>query len=267
MRTLRFIAVTTVFFVAFVSLAGSVLAEETSSALVTDRPGFLFGSTTVGPHVFQIELGLPQVTLIEFDNVKARATSAVALLRYGVGDNFELRLGAPVYTRTRVEVGRFTATDSGYGDLEAGVKWHLVDGAGARPSFALIPSVILPTGEEGFSSEDPVYQLNAAAEWALADGWGLSALAGYLNGPSDDDRYGQETFGLSLGRNVSDKCNVYGEAAYFATDLDGSEDSSFLGAGLKYLVSNDFQLDVSFDRGLTSDSPDWLLGLGLSYRF
>jgi hypothetical protein len=264
MRTLRFIVVTT----AFLASAGAVLAQASSSTpLVTDRPGFMFGSTTVGPRVFQVELGLPQVTLFEFENVKARATSAVALLRYGIGDNFELRLGAPVYTWTRVEVGRFTATDSGYGDLEVGAKWHLVDNAGARPSFALIPSVILPTGQHGFTAEDPIYQLNAAAEWALADGWGLSALAGYLNGPSDGDRYGQETFGLSLGRNLTDQLNVYGEAAYFATDLDGFADTSFLGAGLKYLVSNDLQLDASFDRGMTDESPDWLLGLGLSYRF
>lgn len=264
MRKLGLMALITL----FVFPAGVVLAQGSSpSPISTDRPGFLFSSATVGPRVFQVELGLPQVTLIEFDNVKARATSAVALFRYGIGDTFELRLGGPVYTHTRVEVGRFTATDSGYGDLEVGAKWHLVDNAGARPSFALIPSVILPTGEDGFTADDPVYQLNAAAEWALSDGWGLAALAGYLNGLSDDDRYGQETFGLALGRPVSDKWSAYGEAVYVATDLDGTEDSSFLGGGLKYLVSNDFQLDVSFDRGLTSDSPDWLLGLGLSTRF
>jgi len=258
MRKLRFTALM-IFF-----SAGAALA----SPIATDRPGFLFSSLTVGPHVFQTELGLPSVTLIEFDNVEARATSAVALFRYGIGDTFELRLGGPVYTHTRVEVGRFTATDSGYGDLEVGAKWHLVDNAGARPSFALIPSVILPTGEDGFTADDPVYQLNAAAEWALSNGWGLAALAGYLNGPAGDGRYHQETFGLALGRSLpAPKWSAYGEAVYVVTNLDGAADSSFLGAGVKYLVSNDVQLDVSFDRGLTSDSPDWLLGLGFSARF
>ena len=57
------------------------------------------------------------------------------------------------------------------------------------------------------------------------------------------------------------------EAAYILTNLAGASDSSFLGGGIKYLVSNDLQLDLSFDRGLTSDSPDWLFGLGLSARF
>jgi hypothetical protein len=263
MRKLRFTALT-IFF-----SAGAALAQASSPPpTATDRPGFLFSSLTVGPHVFQTELGLPSVTLIEIGDVKARATSLVALVRYGVSDTFELRLGGPVYTRTRVDFGSFTATDSGYGDLEVGAKWHLVDNAGARPSFALIPSVMLPTGQKGFSNEDPVYQLNTASEWALANGWGLAALAGYLNGPAGDGRYHQETFALSLGRSLpSPKWSAYGEAVYVATNLDGAADSSFLGAGVKYLVSNDVQLDLSFDRGLTSDSPDWLLGLGFSARF
>lgn len=51
------------------------------------------------------------------------------------------------------------------------------------------------------------------------------------------------------------------------TNLAGASDSSFLGGGIKYLVSNDVQLDLSFDRGLTADSPDWLLGFGISARF
>ena len=139
---------------------------------------------------------------------------------------------------------------------------------GARPSLALIPSVIVPVGETGFSAEKPVYQLNAMAEWTLRNGWGIGALAGYLNGPSGGDRYGQETLGVSLGRSLpSPQWSAYGEAVHVITNLSGASDSSFLGGGVKYLISNDAQFDLSFDRGVTSDSPDWLLGLGFSARF
>jgi hypothetical protein len=51
------------------------------------------------------------------------------------------------------------------------------------------------------------------------------------------------------------------------TRIEGAADAAFLGGGLKYLLSNDVQVDLSFDRGLTDGSPDWLLGLGLSARF
>lgn len=253
----------------FVFPAGAALAQAGSpSPIATDRPGFLFSSLTVGPHVFQAELGVPSVTLVSDSGVDIRSSSLFALFRYGVTDRFELRLDAPIYTETRVTAGGLRATDHGYGDVELGAKWHLVDDAGARPSFALIPSVILPTGEKGFSAGDPVYQLNTASEWSLANGWGLAALAGYLNGPSGDGRYDQGTFALSLGRSLpSPAWSAYGEAAYVTTNLDGAADSSFLGAGVKYLVNQNVQLDLSFDRGLTSDSPDWLLGLGFSARF
>jgi len=234
-------------------------AAAATSPIVTDRPGFLFSSLDVGRGVFQIELGLPAVTLDE-----ARSASLFALARYGVTDRLELRIDSPVYNQ---RAGAHS-TERGFGDLEVGAKWHLADNAGARPSLALIPSVTVPVGETGFSAGRPVYQLNAMAEWTLANGWGIGALAGYLNGPSGGGRYGQETLGAALGRSLpSPRWSAYGEAVQVITSLSGASDSSFLGGGVKYLISNDSQLDLSFDRGLTSGSPDWLLGLGFSARF
>ncbi len=227
-------------------------ASAQEAPIATDRPGFLFSSLTVGRGVAQVELALPSVTHDE----DVRSTSLAGLLRFGVGDTFELRLGAPL----------FTSPDSGYGDLEVGAKWHLLDNEGARPSFALIPSVILPTGEDGFSAEDPLYQLVTATEWTLADGWGVGLLAGFLRGDSAGDSYLQQAYGALLGRTVG-PWSPYVEAAHVRTDLEGAPDTSFLGGGLKYLVSNGVQIDVNFDRGLTGESPDWLFGLGLAARF
>lgn len=237
----------------------SIPAAAAPSPIATDRPGFLFSSLTAGRGVLQVELGLPAVTLGE-----ARFTSLFALVRYGVTDGLELRIDSPVYN----ESAGAHSTDRGFGDVEVAAKWHLADNAGARPSFALIPSVIMPLGQKEFSAGKPVYQLNAIAEWALQNGWGIGALAGYLNGPSGGGRYGQVTLGAALGRSLpSPQWSAYGEAVQVITQLAGASDASFLGGGIKYLVSNDAQLDLSFDRGVTSGSPDWLLGLGFSARF
>jgi hypothetical protein len=244
-------------------------APATASPIVTDRPGFLFSSLTVGRGVLQAELGIPAVTLNRAGGVDTRFTSLFGLVRYGLTPNLELRLDSPVYNETRVTAGGLRSAERGFGDLEVGAKWHLLDNQGARPSFALIPSVIVPVGEKDFSARRPVYQLNAMAEWNLKDGWGIGALAGYLNGPSGgNDRYGQETFAASLGRSLpSPKWSAYGEAVWVVTSLAGASDSSFLGGGVKYLAANDVQLDLSFDRGLSAGSPDWLFGLGLAVRF
>lgn len=263
MKRLCFVA-----FSALLPLAKNAAFAQGTSPIVTDRPGFLFSSLTVAQGVFQAELGLPSVTVIEDGDSEFRATSLVALLRYGIGDKFELRLGGPLYTEIRVELGPLDDTHSGYGDLEMGAKWHLLDNERGRPSFALISSVILPAGEEGFSAGDPVYQVNAMAEWTLANGWGIGALGGVLNGPSGDNRYDQETLAVAAGRSLpSPQWSAYGEAVYVTTALEKAADSSFLGGGIKYLPSNNVQLDLSFDRGLTDSSPDWLFGFGLAARF
>jgi len=269
LSSMRELPITTLF-ILFLMVASTARAQApaTPDPISTDRPGILFSIPTVKPHVLQVELGIPSVTIDNGGGTDFRSTSLVALVRYGLTDKLELRLGSPVYTETRVTSGGSRFTDHGFGDVEVGAKWRLVDNAGARPSLALIPSVIVPVGEKGFSAGRPIYQLNTMAEWALTKDWSADALAGYLNGPEDRGRYGQETFAVLLGRSLpSPKWSAYGEAAYVATNLDGASDSSFLGGGVKVLVSNDLQLDLSFDRGLTSDSPDWLFGLGLSARF
>src|SRR5436305_391155 len=144
MSTLRVFMISTLLL-----LPAGALAQQ-PSPIVTDRPGFLFSSLTVGRGVFQTEWGILAVTLDSGGGVDTRFTSLFGLVRYGVTRNFELRLDSPVYNQAR---------------------------------------------------------------------------------------------------------------------LAGASDSSFLGGGIKYLVSNDFQLDLSFDRGLTADSPDWLFGFGIAARF
>ena len=261
MQTLRRITICILFLIP----AGVALGQ---SDISTDRPGLLFSSDTVDPGSLVTEWGIPAVTVDNAGGVDARLTSLVGLVRYGVVKGFELRLGAPLYNEIRVSAGGRTATERGFGDLEIGAKWRVLDKDGAQPSLALIPSVIVPTGAKSFTADHPVYQLNVMAEWNLANGWGAGVLAGYLNGPSGGDRYSQETFGVSLGHSLpSPKWSAYGEAVYVTTNLDGASHSAFLGGGIKYLVTHSLQLDLSFDRGLTSDSPDWLYGLGLSARF
>jgi hypothetical protein len=247
----------------------TVATAQEASPIVTDRPGLLFSSYAVGAGTVQLEIGLPQWSLADDGDLDLRSASAPFVLRFGLSPAWELRLGGPLYTRTEIRSPGGDATDGGFGDLELGAKWHLADGAGARPSFCLIPSVVLPVGEEGFSAEEPAYLLNAAAEWGLAGGWGLAAVAGVKRGETPDgETFAEWTLALGLGRSLSDpRWSAYGEAAVVANDLPGSGAAAYLGGGLKWLASPDLQLDFSFDRGLTDDSADWLIGLGLSNRF
>jgi hypothetical protein len=255
--------------------AGAARAQDApaapSSALATDRPGFLFSSLTVGRGVVQAELGLPAITWsdVGISDGDLQTYGLPLTVRVGVSDALELRLGSPsLFTATRLDNSGATVSDDGLGDLEVGLKWHLLDADGARPSFALIPSVVVPVGDEGFSVEEPAYLLNAAAEWTLAGGWSATGLAGVRFADTGAATYRELTFGAALGRTLPDPAwSAYGEAVWVTNDLGDGVDAPFVGGGLKRLLSNDFQLDLFVDRGLSEEAPDWLFGFGVSRRF
>ncbi len=262
------------------ALAAPAAGQETlpssiqPAPIATDRPGFLFSSLTVGRGVFQVELGLPAVTWTDvgISDGDLQVYGLPLSLRYGVSDTLELRLGSPaLFSHTRLDSSGETLSDDGFGDLEVGLKWHLLDADGATPSFALIPSAVLPVGEEGFSVEEPAYLLNAMAEWTLADGWGLAGLAGVRFGDTGDTggrTFREWTVAAGLGHDLPvPGWSAYGEAAVVVNDLGDGFEAPFVGAGFKRLIGDDFQLDLSVDRGFSEETPDWLFGFGLSGRF
>jgi len=262
MQTLaRELRITLITFAAVVA-ATPLLAQGT---IDTDRPGFLFATTTVPEGMLQVELGLPLVTLDEpSGGPDVRLLQFPAALRYGWSDSLELRLGAPVYNRLRVESGGTTSHESGVGDVEVGLKWALPQGF--ADAAALIAGVRLPTGEDPFSVDDPAPSLNAVASWTVFEDMTFKGLVGWSHTPvhagADVDA---GALGALLGRSLAEDLSGYVEAAFFPSD--DVPDTSYAGFGLGYLLSDDAQVDLSLDAGLDEDAADWIFGVGYSRRF
>ena len=238
-------------------------AQE-AGPIATDRPGFAFNPTVVPQGAFQVEIGTPFVTRFNgADDASATAVSLPTGLRYGLTPRFEVRLNSSVYNSSRVSDGDDSETVDGFGDVEIGAKYQLLVSDGSSPNLALLPSVIVPTGEDGFTAGDPVIGLNASAGLPLPNGLGATFVAG-VTIPTADESNATGNFVAVLGRSFTPVISGYVEAAAFPTD--GST-PLFAGAGLAYLVSNTVQIDVSFDVGLNDDAPDLLGGFGISVRF
>ena len=62
-------------------------------SLVTDRPDATEASSTVGKGVFQVETGAFYESFKDNNNTYENFTFNTTLLRYGILDNLELRLG------------------------------------------------------------------------------------------------------------------------------------------------------------------------------
>ncbi len=129
--------------------------------LVTDRPDFTESTEAVPAGHFQLEAGYT-FTLDSEGKARARAHSVPELLlRIGVVEGFELRIGWDGYSWTdeqfegRTRGGRrVPRTDWSQGghDMSLGFKHKLIEQDGLLPHFGVIGAITIPSGSTGISS-------------------------------------------------------------------------------------------------------------------
>jgi hypothetical protein len=241
------------------TMAPAVRAQGTIS---TDRPGLGLSSVTVPRGSFQIELGVPAVA----SSGGLTAYTFPALARVGLLDGLELRAGsAALYTVTRSEDEEQV---EGFGDVEVGFKAAAAASDGF-PAVALVAGLVLPTGEDGFTSGEPVLNVATVGGFTLPDGLALTATVSAA-APTAADGLLAGGLVLALGRSFTETVAGYVEGGYFLVEDpedDVANDPLYVGAGTAYLVSPTLQLDAFIDIGLSDAAADLLAGLGLSTRF
>jgi hypothetical protein len=228
----------------------------------TDRPGFLFSSSLVPDGTVQLEAGTPVVSLDEESGDETTFVSLPVQLRWGLSPSLELRFGSPVYNWLRADPGE---DDEGFGDVELGAKTPLPLPFGQDAS-ALIAGVLLPAGDDAFQVDGPAPAVNAVASWALGDVYSLTGLAGLAYLPNDG---GADPIVGSLAAYLSRSLGA-GWTGSFEADwfpAEHADERAFAGVWATKLLSDTVQLDVSVFRGLTDAASDWLVGIGLSFRY
>lgn len=227
-------------------------------SIKTDRP-----DQTETPHLvpdgyFQMELGFS----ITDTDPGFLYNYPSALWKYGVTDNFELRLQTDFVTIQ--EEGE--ADENGFLPISVGFKSRLSEQKGILPKMSFIGSVRLPgVVSEEFEIEYLAPQTRLAFEHVVSDWFNVSYNVGlFWNGqdPEPSVLYTLST-GFALTKRLGLFAEVYGE-----TPQRDSEDLPlYANAGLTYLVGNDFQLDVSASQGITDNAPLRYVAAGFSYRF
>ncbi|HVT05387.1 MAG TPA: transporter [Thermoanaerobaculia bacterium] len=209
-----------------------------------DQPGFANGSSIVGAGTLQVETGA------ELDHQNGSTVGLPTLLRYGLSDAFELRLG----TNTAL----FSHGDVDLAPVAIGFKLKLR--VGSIP-LSVIASVQPPSGEGVARTSEFEGDLRLVSDIDLGNNLVLTPNAGL--GLQEGERP-TAIIAATLTKNV-------GKAAPFV-DFEfhaGSGDPSLvLDGGIAWLVSNDTQLDVAGGVGVTgNDFPDWFIAAGVSERF
>ncbi|MCC4605298.1 transporter [Xanthomonas campestris pv. parthenii] len=245
-----------------VVLAGVLLALCMTSGQVAaqaedppafDRPGIPLAAEVLQPGAFAWEQGLPDASTDRADGQRTTLYTADTLLRLGLAQHVELQLGSDSYNwqhggGTRVRGG---------GDSHVGLKVALPSRSQSF-HWAALGTYSVPTGSPAFS-DGYARELGLTASWDLAQ---QRALALYVNYARDDDGHSW-TFAPNYTFFSGERFSSYVEAGVET----GSEHSRVAGAGGAWQLPHAMQLDVSVLRGLTSESPDWQGGIGLSIAF
>ena len=244
--------------------------------LITDRPDFTESTETIPAKHFQLEAGY---TFTYDREGKRRVRDHAApefLLRIGLVDNLELRIGWDGYfwTQSRFEAetrsGRRIAREDwnqGANDLSLGFKYKFVEQDGWMPHLGVIGAITVPSGSAGVSSGDVDPEIVLLWAFDVTDSFAVAGNVG-LAAPTDDgDRFFQTSASLSAAVALSQKVGTYVEYFGFYPNTEHSDAAHSVNVGLTYLINNNFQIDWRIGAGLNEEADDFFTGVGFAWRF
>ncbi|GAB3757851.1 transporter [Ramlibacter monticola] len=264
-------AVSALAFLAAMTLAVPNACADDDDALSTDRPDFVESSNVVGKGVFQVETSLAYER-DRRNGVETRTRSTPTLLRYGVSENWELRIESDGLLRQTVSAAGASSTDSGTADASLSAKWHIrdEDEASGQAALAVIAGVDFDSGSRAFRGAGKVPSVRLVAEWDLPQDASLGVMPGLFYGK--DDASGQRYWGGILAATYSRPlwASTRGFVEIAGQELRSARhggNTVTFDTGVTYAIDRDTQLDFSINVGLNDRTPDLALAIGFSRRF
>lgn len=228
-----------------------------SQSLVTDRPDQTESALTVPRNSIQIESGFIYEKLNEDEIYTNNYSIAGTLLRYGLTDILELRLGAAyLISESRI-------TNLGFENVLTGIKFNLSTEDEGLFDFGLFAHVYLPIGRSYFTSPNPEPELIAALSKSLSNNISLSGNLGstYNSSIRKAVLFYTTALGISLNNEMGMFIEIYGE---MISEINAT---NYFDGGFTYLLSNDLQIDISAGNGISESATAWFLSTGVSIRF
>lgn len=216
--------------------------ESQGERIITDRPKQSVGATIIPKSTLQVETGAKVVFTPGGSAASSHVVAPAVLVRLGVSEYFEARLSTSFQSyKTPAALNR----NSGIGDLELGAKIRLLDKEDVPTKVALVSHLVIPTGSRGISYES----FRAISKFSVSHVLSDMANLGYNVGFNYyDDINGDLTYSVVLDLAISEKVEVFIEPYGQYTRLLTYEAS--FDAGLKYLLSQNMQVDFAYGTGL-----------------
>lgn len=245
---------------------GMMYAQEENTdvkPMVTDRPDATESPLTVPKGSLQVEAG-GFYTSFEENNFKTETYGYnTTLLRYGIFNNFEFRLGWN-FEETRFSFNGQEADDvfSGFSPLLAGIKVEIVDEESWVPQIGLLGHLYFPfTAGSDYRPETTGADFRFSFAHTLSEKSSLSYNLGAAWG--NDSPEVAYIYTLSYGYAIADKVGLYAEV--YGDFPEDNKANHLWDAGITYLLKPTLQLDATIGSSFTA-GQDILLSAGVSFR-
>lgn len=243
---------------------------EERPELETDRDAFTPAVSTVGRGLTVFESSYSFI-----DNRRVAETHSLpeSLVRLGIGDRFELRLGwnYEVGGAGDVVSGNSASEESSAGAIEResqllyGFKTRLTEQRGWMPRSATIVQAYTPTSGASPATD---YVLAYVFGWEFAERFRLDSSMRYGSEHDRHDVFNQWAPSVVLRAALNERWHAHVE--YFGIYSDGAErdfSRAFVSPGAHYLVTENLELGVRVGWGLTNDAPSLFSNVGVGWRF
>ena len=231
------------------------IAAQTSEPIQADRPDQTETPAIVPKGMFQVETGF---TFQKNDEFSKTNTLPTVLWKYGVNENFELRL-ITEFLSEKINDEK----QDGLSPIYIGFKVKLSKEKGILPKTSFIAHISLPSAASTkYKNEFYAPEFRFVMQHTLSDKMSLS----YNLGAEWDGFSAEPTFlyTLTSGYSITNKFGTYIELFGFAPQKDKANHN--FDAGITYLINNNFMLDLSLGIGITKNAPDHYFAFGFSFR-
>jgi hypothetical protein len=247
---------------------------ERRDVIETDRDSFTPAVTTAGRNRLIFE---SSYSFIDNRRVLDTHSFPEALLRYGVTDRLELRLG------WNYEVGGAGNQTSGSGsggegdefftpgrleratNMLYGVKYRINQQSGWVPGSSIILQGATPTsGPDNHTSFTGAYVFG----WGLPGRSKLDASIRYRNDEDKGDHFNTWAPSVVLKVLIGERITVHAE--YFGLFSEGKEREfvqHYFSPGVHYLITDDLEVGTRFGWGLNDQSARFFVNAGVGVRF
>ncbi|MCI0464460.1 MAG: transporter [Gemmataceae bacterium] len=245
--------------------------REEEEPIETDRDSFTPATKTVSKGRFIVESAYSFI-----DNRRGLDTHSFPelLLRYGVTDRIEVRLGWSYEVGgAGNEISGNQAEEESFQrsgverehNLAYGTKVEVTRQNGWLPQSALLVMAFTPTGGE---SNDTQAVGTYVFGWTLPNRWKADAALRYATGSEEGDRFDILAPSVVLRVPVGEKWNVHGEYfGLFSRDRATDFVRHYLSPGVHYLVNNNLEVGVRVGWGLNDQSARFFCNVGGGWRF